>query len=66
MTTDDDLRAAHERARVSDAYLERLLAGFRHATLSDTVGRGALVADLEKLVEHWDLPWPPLPPLPGE
>jgi hypothetical protein len=67
MTTDDDLRAAHERARVSDAYLEGLLEVFRVATLPNTLGRGALlVADFEKLVEHWGLPWPPLPPLPGE
>jgi hypothetical protein len=64
MTTDDDLRANHERARVADAYLEQLLGVFREATLPDTVDRGALVASLEKVVEQWGLPWPPLPPLP--
>ncbi len=44
MTTDDELRAAHEQARVGDAYLESLLEVFRGATLPDTVDRGALVA----------------------
>lgn len=66
MTTDDELRAAHEQARVSDAYLEGLFEVFRGATRPNTLDRGALIASLEKMVERWALPWPPLPPLPGE